>query len=142
MPASSPARVNLVDAAAPVLQSGEQVVVVDGEPAVDFWKARRATRALPTPEGVRFDKGQMGVVVTTRRLLMFEVGGFPEERARELMTDVPVARVDSIVAIGHSFRSFEVRLTIDGVEYGFILAHVGRGRRMATALEIAKQASS
>ena len=64
------------------------------------------------PAGVRFVKHQMGVVITTRRFLMFGLGGFPRARADELLTDVPVGEVDSIECVGHSFKSFEAKLTI------------------------------
>src|SRR5437868_14972740 len=132
--------VGLAQSAAGYLEAGEQIVVVEGRyQAVDFWKGRRGIEGRAAPAGVRFVKHQMGVVITTRRFLMFGLGGFPRARADELLTNVPVGEVDSIECVGHSFKSFEAKLTIQGIEYDFIVGHIGRCNTMAKALEAAKR---
>jgi hypothetical protein len=136
---SAAARIGLADSAAAYLEPGEEIVVVEGGQAVDFWKGRRGIQDQPTPADVSFVKHQMGVVITTRRFLMFKLGGLLRARADELLTNLPVGEVDSIVCVGHSFKSFEVKLTIHGIEYGFIVAHIGRCHYLEKALEAAKR---
>jgi hypothetical protein len=131
------AAIALVDSAAEFLQPGEEIIAFDDRHAVDFWKGRRGIDKLDTPVGVRFSTHQVGVVITTRRFLMFRLGGLLLDRAQEVLTDIPVSQVDSIEYIGHALRSFEVKLTIQGTEYGFIVAHLTD--RMGKGLEIAKQ---
>ena len=142
MAKSSVAGLALAESAAPYLEPGEEIVVVEGTLAVDFWKGKRGLQDRSTPEGVRFIKHQMGVVITTRRFLMFKIGGLPLDRAQEVLTDLPVAEVDSIVCKGHWLKAFEVKLTIRGIEYGFMVPHIGRCHQMEQALEAAKHDSA
>ena len=106
------AYIGLVDSAKERLEPGEEIVVIDDGHAVDFWKGRRGIDKLQTPEGVRFVTHQMGVVITTRRFLMFSLGGLTRSRAEEILTDLPVGRVESIEYIGHALKSFEVKLRL------------------------------
>jgi hypothetical protein len=128
----------LANSAAAFLEPGEEIVVVDedGAQAVDFWKAQRGTLDQPTPAGVSFGKGQMGVAITRRRFLVFKCGFFG--KAQQVLAGVPIGEVGSIDCIGHSLKSFEVVLKLDGLEYRFINAHIGRCRRMQKALAIAQ----
>src|SRR2546423_14686483 len=82
----SVARSPLAESAAAYLEPGEEIVVVEGSQAVDFWKGRRGIQDQPTPTGVRFVRHQMAVVITTRRFLMFKIGGFLLDRAQKLLT--------------------------------------------------------
>lgn len=127
----------LADSVGRYLRADEEIVVVDGMQAIDFWKARRETRGAPTPGGGRFPRGRMGVVITTQRLLMFRVGALAA-RVEELVADLPLADVDRIACQSHALRSFEVTLTVRGVDRGFVLAHISHGRRMEKALATAK----
>src|SRR3954452_10073608 len=119
MAASSVAPLAVAESAAPYLEPGVQIVVVEGAQAVDFWKGKRGIQEQPGTTGVRFIKRQVAAVITTRRFLMFKIGGFPLDRADELLTDIPVADVDSIGCESHLFKSFEVKLTIQGIGYVF-----------------------
>jgi hypothetical protein len=127
----------LANSAAAFLEPGEEIVVDEGGvPAVDFWKAQRGTLGQPAPAGVSFGKGQMGVVITRRRFLVFKCGFFG--KAQQVLAGVPIGEVDSIDCIGHSFKSFEVALKLDTLEYRFINGHISRCRRMQKALAIAQ----
>jgi hypothetical protein len=134
---SAAAAIALIDSATEFLQPGEEIVEVDEGKAIDYWKGRRGIDKRETPAGVRFTKHQVGVVITTRRFLTFRLGGFPIDRAQEILTDIPVGQVDSIEYVSHALRSFEVKLRIQGTEYDFIVAHISH--RMEKALELAKQ---
>lgn len=137
MPDDAILRAALAESAVEHLEPGEEIVVAgEGGPAVDFWKGRRGIQDLPTPAGVQFDKHQMGVVITTKRFLMFKLDGLLRSKAGEVLTDLPIEEVDSITYIGHAFKSFEVKLVIHGIEYGFIVAHIRHV--MERALEAAK----
>src|SRR3954454_22749269 len=98
------ALIGLVDSVAAYLEPGEEIVVVEGGQAADFWKGRRGIQDEQTPDGVSFVKHQMGVVITTRRFLMFKLGGLLRAGADELLVNLPVAEIDSIVCVGHSFK--------------------------------------
>ena len=139
MPANSVAPIAIAESVGSYLEPGEEIVVVEGARAVDFWKGKRGILEQPAPAGVRFIKGQVAAVITTRRFLMFKIGGFPLDRAQELLTDIPVADVDSIGCESHLFKSFEVKLTIRGIAYVFVVPHIGRCHQMAKALEAAKR---
>lgn len=132
--------IGLLDSAAEFLQSDEEIVAVGDRRAADYWKGRRGIDKLDTLVGVRFTTRQMRVVITTRRFLMFRMGGLVAAEAQEVLTDIPVGQVDSIEYIGHALRSFEVKLTIQGTEYGFLVAHLTD--RMAKGLEIAKRGAA
>jgi hypothetical protein len=132
----------LAESVAPYLRPGEEIVAVDDSSAVDFWKGKRAISDRPMSDGVRFLRRQMGVVITTQRFLAFRVGGLPVDRAQELLTDVPVGDVDAIVCKSYWYKAFEVHLTLRGVEYPFIVPHIGRAQRMAKALEIVQRGTS
>ena len=137
MPDDLVARIGLAESAAEYLEPGEEIVVAaEGGAAVDFWKGRRGIQDQPTPAGVRFDKHQMGVVITTKRFLMSRLGGFLRNSARELLTDVPIEEVDSITYKSHALKAFEVVLVIHGIEYGFLVPHIAH--RMEKALDAAK----
>ena len=140
---SGVARTALAESATPFFEPGEEIAVGEkyGDPyrALDFWKGRRGIEDLPAPSGVRFIKGQMGVVITTRRFLTFKIGGFPMDRAKELLTDLPVNEVDSITVLNRFFSWSGVILTIGGQEYQFRIPDIGYGSIMAQALENAKQ---
>ena len=135
------ARIGLADSAAEHLEPGEEIVVAaEGGAAVDFWKGHRGIQDQPTPVGVRFDKHQMGVVITTKRFLMFKLGGLLRATAEELLTDLPIEEVDSITYKGHTFKAFEAVLVIHGTEYSFMVPHIAH--RMEQALEAAKRGSA
>ncbi|MFL5840849.1 MAG: hypothetical protein ACJ77Z_10425 [Thermoleophilaceae bacterium] len=141
MPDGLIARRELAESAAEYLEPGEEIVAAaEGGPAVDVWKGRRGIHEQPTPVGVRFEKHQMAVVITTERFLMFRLGGFLRNRARELLTDLPIEEVDSITYKSHAFKTFEVALVIYGIEYGFVVPHIAH--RMEKALEAAKGGAS
>jgi len=63
-----------------------------------------------------------------RRFLMFRTGGFLRNRADEILTALPVAEVDSIECIGHALKSFEAKLTVQGIRYDFLVAHISASR--------------
>ena len=132
------ARIGLGTSAVAHLEPGEEIVVVGGAQAVDFWKGKRGIENQPTPSGVRFIKRQMGVVITTRRFLMLKIGAI-SDRVEEVLTDLPVAEVDSIVCKSYWWKAFEAHLTIHGSEYTFLIPHIGWGREMEKALDAAKR---
>jgi hypothetical protein len=128
----------LIESLPAYLQPGEEIVVVDDRSATAVWKGRRGIEQAPTPDGVKFDKRSMGVVVTNRRFLMFRLGGVLGH-AEELLTDLPVGAVDSVECVSHWLKSFEAKLTIGGTEYGFLVAHMSGCHDIARGLEAAKQ---
>lgn len=141
MPDDLVARIALAQSAGEHLEPGEEIVVAEeGGAAVDFWKGHRGIQDRPTPAGVRFDRRQMGVVITTKRFLMFRLGGFFRNSVRELLTDLPIEEVDSITYKSHAFKAFEVMLVVHGIEYGFIVPHIAH--RMEKALAAAKGGSA
>jgi hypothetical protein len=74
-------------------------------------KSRQA--AAGAPEGEVQLSSKMGIGVTTRRLLLFKAGGAMTLTAKELLTDVPIAEVDSIEA-GKAVMTKPVTITIRG----------------------------
>ena len=130
----------LADSAAEYLATDEAIVSVDdGSSAIDFWKPQRAIRGVTAPGAAGpFSGWQIGAAITTRRLLLFTLGGIARARADKILLEVPIADVEAITCKSYWWKSTELRLTLGGTEYPFYIAHIGRGQRMEKALAAAR----
>jgi hypothetical protein len=110
----------------PFLQPGEQllnVTLVQGKGIAKAMLAGGVVGAMAV--GAHRDRkakdaggdvqlsSKMGLALTDRRLLLFKAGGAVTLKARELLTEVPVAEVDDI-AVGKGVVTKPVTLTIRG----------------------------
>jgi hypothetical protein len=123
----------LIESAEPYFQPGEEVL------AVDWWSGRRGIEKLPMIPGLQLTRKQMGVVVTSRRFLTFRVRGVLVDTARELLTDLPLADVDSIT-VASRLAGFEATLTVRGVAYRFLTPHISHTRALAEKVAQARAA--
>jgi hypothetical protein len=136
MPVAIAAYISLGDSVPAHLAPGEEIVEVGEYTAMDFWKPHRTIRGVTAPGASGpFGRRQVGAAITNRRLLLFTLGGLTHDRADSVLLEVPIADVQAIVCESHWWKSFEVRLLLRDAAYPFLVAHIGRGRRMAEALE-------
>jgi hypothetical protein len=77
---------------------------------------KSAQAAADAPEGAVQMSSKMGIGVTTRRLLLFKAGGAMTLSAKELLSAVPIAEVDSIEA-GKGVMTKPISLTIRGESF-------------------------
>jgi hypothetical protein len=123
------------------LAPGEEFVKVDDFQALDFWKPQRAIKDVTAPGAAGpFGSRQIGAGITNRRLLLFALGGLAHAEAKGVLLEVAIDDVESITCESHWWKSFELRLALGGAEYPFVIAHIGRGQKMAQALETARTA--
>lgn len=135
------ALIGLADTAAGHLAPGEEFVTVGDFQAIDFWKPQRAIKDVTAPGAAGpFGGRQIGAGITNRRLLLFTLGGLAHAEVKGVLLDVAIADVEAITCESHWWKSFELHLVFGGVEYPFVIAHIGRGRKMAQALETARAA--
>ena len=87
---------------------------VVGAMAVGASRDRKARKAEgdASPGEVRL-ASKMGVGVTTHRLLLFKAGGSVTLSAKELLSDVPIADVDSI-DVGKGVVTKPITITVHG----------------------------
>jgi hypothetical protein len=137
------ALIGLADTAAARLAPGEEFIKVGDFQAIDFWKPRRAIKDVTAPGAAGpFGSRQIGAGITNRRLLLFALGGLAHAEVKGVLLEVPIADVEAITCESHWWKSFELRLAFGGVEYPFVIAHIGRGQKMARALETAHGAQA
>ena len=140
MPTAIAALIGLADSSTGHLTPGEAFVKVGDFQAIDFWQPKRTLKATIAhgatgPFGTR----QIGAAITNRRLLLFTLGGIAHARADGILLEVPIADVETIRCESHWWKSFELFLVLAGTTYPFVIAHIGRGRKMEQALELARQ---
>src|SRR4051794_33446940 len=135
------ALIGLANTAAERLAPGEEFIKVGDFQALDFWKPRRAIKDVTAPGATGpFGSRQIGAGITNRRLLLFTLGGLAHAEVKDVLLELPIGEVAAITCESHWWKSFELRLAFGGAEYPFVIAHIGRGRRMEQALEAARGA--
>ena len=82
---------------------------------------------------------KMGIAITPRRLLIFKAGGSMSLKAKELLTDVPIAEVDSIV-VGKGALNKPVTLTVRGEPFQVEAPRAVNTDKLVEAFEQAKGA--
>jgi len=144
MPTAIAAYIGLNTSAAEHLAPGETLITVgEDRTAVDFWKPQRAIKNVTAPGAAGpFGRRQIGAAITTRRLLLFTLGGIARASADEILLEVPIASVDAIVCASYWWKSTELNLTLGGTTYPFYIAHIARGRRMEEALAASRAAGA
>jgi hypothetical protein len=80
---------------------------------------------------------KMGLALTDRRLLLFKAGGAVTLKARELLTEVPVADVDDI-EIGKGVVTKPVTLTIRGETFAVETPRASNTDKLVQAFAAAK----
>ena len=90
-----------------------------------------------TPDGAVQLSSKMGIGVTTQRLLLFKAGGAMTLSAKELLTAVPIAEVDSIEA-GKAMVTKPITLTIRGESFQVEAARAVNTDNLVSAVEQAK----
>ena len=134
------ALIGLADSSAGYLAPDEAFVMVGDFQAIDFWKPTRALTATTAPGATGpFGARQIGAAITNRRLLLFTLGGMAHARADGILLEVPIDDVETIRCESHWWKSFELFLVLAGATYPFLIAHIGRGRKMEQALDLARQ---
>jgi hypothetical protein len=109
--------------------------------AVRDRKARGAEAADPGAEpGVKL-ANKMGLAVTPRRLLIFKAGGAMTLKATELLTDVPIAEVDSIT-VGKGTLSKPVTVTVRGESFQVEAPKASNTDKLVSAYEEARQSAA
>ena len=135
------ALIGLTNTAAEHLAPGEEFVKVGDFQALDFWKPQRAIKDVTAPGAAGpFGSRQIGAGITNRRLLLFTLGGLLHAEVNGVLLEVSIADVEAITCESHWWKSFELRLAFGGADYPFLIAHIGRGQKMAQALETARGA--
>jgi Bacterial PH domain len=81
--------------------------------------------------------GRMGVVVTSRRLLLFKAGGQLTMKAKELITAVPVDQVDAI-EVGKGMATKPISIVVGGETYTFEAPRAQPSDELPNALEQAR----
>jgi hypothetical protein len=80
---------------------------------------------------------KMGLALTDRRLLLFKAGGAVTLKARELLTEVPVADVDDI-EVGKGVVTKPVTLTIRGETFAVETPRAANTDKLVAAFAAAK----
>jgi hypothetical protein len=115
---------------------------VVGALAVASVRDRKARKdgAETSPEDVRLSS-KMGIGVTTRRLLLFKAGGSMTLSAKELLSDVPIADVDSI-EVGKGVVTKPITLTIRGQAFQVEAPRAANTDKLVSSFTQAKAASA
>jgi hypothetical protein len=85
---------------------------------------------------VKLDK-KMVLVITPRRMLIFKAGGAMTVKAQELITDIPIADVDSI-EVGKATLTKPVTITVRGSSFDLETAKAQPAEDLPKALAQAK----
>jgi hypothetical protein len=83
----------------------------------------------------------MALAVTPRRLLIFKAGGAVTVKAKELLSAIPIAEVDSIV-VGKGALTKPVTLTVRGEPFQVEAPKAGNTDKLVSAFEQAKAGSA
>jgi hypothetical protein len=116
---------------------------VVGQAAVGALRDRKAREAQPeggNGGGVQL-ANKMGLAITPRRLLIFKAGGSMALKAKELITDVPIAEVDSI-DVGKGALSKPVTLTVRGESFQVEAPKAVNTDKLVEAFQQAKAGSA
>jgi hypothetical protein len=134
----------------PFLQPGEEllnVTLVQGKGIAKAMLAGGVVGAMAVgahrDRKAKDDRGdvqlssKMGLALTDRRLLLFKAGGAVTLKARELLTEVPVADVDDI-EIGKGVVTKPVTLTIRGETFAVETPRASNTDKLVQAFAAAK----
>src|SRR3954454_5532165 len=117
----------------PLLKPGEEVM------AADFWVSSRGSEGAQAAPGVVL-ANRMGVAVTSQRLLVCSLQKWKRDEAQDVLTDLPLTQVDSIATRSpHWYAQVQVVLTVGGVEHLATTTDTSRTKKLAAALDAAKQ---
>ena len=110
-----------------------------GAAAVGALRDRKDRNQDAGEDGVQLSS-KMGLAVTPRRLLLFKAGGAVTLKAKELLTDVAIAEVDSIT-VGKGTLTKPVTLTIRGEAFQVEAPKASNTDKLVGAFEQAKAGS-
>jgi hypothetical protein len=80
---------------------------------------------------------KMGIAITTRRLLIFKAGGSMTLSAKELLTEIPIADVDSI-EIGRGVVTKPITVRVRGQEFQLEAPRAAKTDQLLSAFAQAK----
>ncbi len=138
----------------PYMESGEEllnVMIVQGKgmtkalvgggaigaAAVGALRDRKAQEA-PSSGAIEL-ASKMGLAITSRRLLVFKAGGSMSLSAKELLSAVPLADVDS-VEVGKGMLTKPIALTVRGEQFQVEAPKAANTKEFVAAFEQAKGA--
>jgi hypothetical protein len=104
--------------------------------------ARRDRKSAADASGGGVElSSKMGIAITPRRLLIFKAGGAMALSAKELLSDVPIADVDSI-EVGKAVMTKPVTITVRGDAFQVEAAKAVNTKDFVSAFEQAKAGSA
>ena len=102
--------------------------------------ALRDRKARDTERGEVELANKMGLAITSRRVLIFKAGGAVTLKATELLTDLRVGEVESLVA-GKGAITKPLTMTVHGEEYRMEAPRAANTDKLVKALAEAKSRS-
>jgi hypothetical protein len=109
-----------------------------GAIAVGAHRDRRSSDAAEQGDGGGVElSSKMGLAITSRRLLIFKAGGAVTLKAKELLTEVPIGDVDSVVA-GKGTLTKPVTFTVRGESFQVEAPKAMNTDKLVAAFEQAK----
>ena len=97
--------------------------------------ALRDRKAKAEPSGGAIElSAKMGLAITSRRLLVFKAGGAMTLSAKELLSAVPIADVDS-VEVGKGMMTKPITLTVRGEAFQVEAPKAANTKEFVTAYE-------
>jgi hypothetical protein len=138
----------------PYLQTGEELLNVSivqgkgmmkmlvgggaiGAAAVGARRDRKSREAAEAGEGGVQLSSKMGIAITSQRLLIFKAGGAVALSAKELLTEVPIAEVDSVV-VGKGALTKPITFTVRGESFSVEAPKATNTDKIVQAFEQAK----
>jgi hypothetical protein len=118
---------------------GGGVVGATAVGAIRDRKSRDGAEDVPSDGAVELSS-KMGLAVTPRRLLIFKAGGAVTVKAKELLSDIPIADVDSI-EVGKGALTKPVTLTVRGEAFQVEAPRAANTDKLVSAFEQAKSGS-
>jgi hypothetical protein len=102
-------------------------------------KGRSEEGGAPSDGAVELSS-KMGLAITPRRLLIFKAGGAVTVKAKELLSDIPIAEVDSI-EVGRGALTKPVTLTVRGESFQVEAPKAANTDKLVSAFDQAKSGS-
>jgi hypothetical protein len=135
----------------PYLEPGEEILAIvlaqakgagkammlGGVVGVGIHAARQGKRDAANADAEVRLAGRVGIVVTPNRLLLFKGGGQLTMKAKELLSEVPIADVDRI-EIGKGMATKPITLVIRGESYTLEAPRAQPSEDLPKALEQAR----
>jgi hypothetical protein len=111
-----------------------------GAAVIGSMRDRKGAAAAPSASGVELSS-KMGLAITARRLLIFKAGGAVTLSAKELLSDVPIADVDTI-DVGKGVITKPVTITVRGESFVVEAPKASNTDKLVGAFEQAKSGSA